>query len=129
MWGDLDALGIVFYPRYYEWMDACGHLFFESVGLRLKDLWDARGILFGLMQTSCTYLGPAYYHDDLEIVTSACELRGKTVTLRHTIRRALSTEALVQGRETRVCMDCRDPKNLHGMAIPQDIAQIIETVL
>ena len=33
MWGDLDSLGIVFYPRYYEWMDACGHLLFESLRL------------------------------------------------------------------------------------------------
>jgi acyl-CoA thioesterase FadM len=26
-WGDLDALGIVFYPRYYEWIDAAAHHF------------------------------------------------------------------------------------------------------
>jgi len=29
MWGDLDSLGIVFYPRYYEWIDASGHLFLK----------------------------------------------------------------------------------------------------
>ena len=26
-WGDLDPAGIVYYPRYYEWIDAAGHLF------------------------------------------------------------------------------------------------------
>jgi len=30
--------GIVFYPRYYEWIDACGHLFFESIGLNIGKL-------------------------------------------------------------------------------------------
>ena len=29
-WGDLDPLGIMFYPRYYAWMDECGHLFFKT---------------------------------------------------------------------------------------------------
>ena len=33
MWGDLDALGIVFYPRFYEWMDAAAHLYFAALGL------------------------------------------------------------------------------------------------
>ncbi len=25
-WGDLDPLGIVFYPRYYEWIDAASQI-------------------------------------------------------------------------------------------------------
>jgi len=55
MWGDLDALGIVFYPRYYEWIDGCGHLFFEAAGFRQGDLWKERGLIFGLVETSCKY--------------------------------------------------------------------------
>jgi hypothetical protein len=38
MWGDLDPLGIVFYPRYYQWLDACGHLFFEAINLNIDKL-------------------------------------------------------------------------------------------
>ena len=41
-WGDLDALGIVFYPRYYEWIDAGAHLFFDSVKINLAVLWRER---------------------------------------------------------------------------------------
>ena len=59
MWGDLDALGIVFYPRYYEWFDACGHLFFEKINLNIGELWSERKILFGLAETSCRYLKPS----------------------------------------------------------------------
>ena len=125
MWGDLDSLGIVFYPRYYEWMDACGHLFFESIGLRLKDLWDERGILFGLVETSCKYLSPGRYHDDVEIVTTGHELRERTMRLTHIIRRAPSGETLVEGYEKRVCLDCRDAKRLHTISIPPDIAETL----
>ncbi|HUU80038.1 MAG TPA: acyl-CoA thioesterase, partial [Acidobacteriota bacterium] len=62
MWGDLDSLGIVFYPRYYEWIDACGHLFFESISLNIGDLWRERKIIFGLVETSSRYFKPGRYH-------------------------------------------------------------------
>ena len=29
-WGDCDPAGIVFYPRYFEWFDACTILLFEK---------------------------------------------------------------------------------------------------
>jgi 4-hydroxybenzoyl-CoA thioesterase len=29
-WGDCDPAGIVFYPRYFEWFDACSILLFEK---------------------------------------------------------------------------------------------------
>jgi len=53
MWGDLDSLGIVFYPRYYEWIDAAGHLFFDAIGLNLGSLMNERKIQFGLIETNC----------------------------------------------------------------------------
>jgi acyl-CoA thioesterase FadM len=42
MWGELDAMGVVFYPRYYEWIDSCGHRFFEFVGLPMMKLQQER---------------------------------------------------------------------------------------
>lgn len=47
MWGDLDSMGIVFYPRYYEWIDACSHLFFESIDLNLVKLTEKMHLGFG----------------------------------------------------------------------------------
>ncbi len=31
-WGDCDPAGIVFYPRYFEWFDACSTGLFEAAG-------------------------------------------------------------------------------------------------
>ena len=56
--GDLDALCIVFYPRYYEWMDGCTHLFFEKINLDLVELWKKRQLIFSLVKTSCEYVLP-----------------------------------------------------------------------
>jgi len=76
-WGDLDSLGIVFYPRYYEWIDEASHVFFDKIGLNLGRLLRERGIIFALLETGCRYLRPGRYHDEIEIFTGLSELRDK----------------------------------------------------
>lgn len=77
MWGDLDALGIVFYPRYYEWIDSAGHLFFKEIRLDMQFLWNSRYILFGLVETSCRYFAPGRYHEEISILTFLTETKQK----------------------------------------------------
>lgn len=125
MWGDLDALGIVFYPRYYEWMDASSHLFFESLGLTLGDLLLERGLTLGLHETSCRYHHPGRYHDLVQVRTSLAEVDSKTVLLRHLIVRMPDERTLVDGRERRICLDVRDPKRIRSLEIPKDIQDIL----
>jgi YbgC/YbaW family acyl-CoA thioester hydrolase len=125
MWGDLDSLGIVFYPRYYEWMDACGHLFFESMDLNLGDLWRERRILFGLAETSSRYFRPARYHQKIRITTSIDGLEEKTVRLKHVIQDSEGDELLVEGLEGRICLDVSDPTDFRAIAIPSDIYDVL----
>jgi YbgC/YbaW family acyl-CoA thioester hydrolase len=125
MWGDMDPLGIVFYPRYYEWMDACGHLFFEDIGLSLRDLWRERHLLFGLMETSCRYVRPGRYHECVEIVTRIEEVGPRIVILGHAIRSASDNGIMVEGLEKRICMDVANPENLRAVDIPPDIYTIL----
>ena len=126
MWGDLDSIGIVFYPRYYEWIDASGHLFFESIGLNLGTLWKERDILFGLVETSCRYSSPGRYHQEIEIVTHIDALKAKTVLLRHVIRRLEDKGHMVAGHEKRICMDVSDRENFRAIKIPEDIHEVLQ---
>lgn len=126
MWGDLDSLGIVFYPRYYEWIDACGHLFFEHINLNLWGLWHDRNIQFGLAETSCRYIRPCRYHQKIQILTSIDMIEKKTITLSHTIREAVNGTLMVDGMEKRVCMDVSDPENFRAVSIPIDILEVLK---
>lgn len=119
-WGDLDALRITFYPKYYEWMDAAAHGFFHSIGLNMWDLWEKRGILFGLMETGAKYHRPGRYFSKIEIQTHLAQLSKKVILLKHHI---LDEEdrLLVEGFERRICLDARDPKAFKAMEIPEDI--------
>ena len=126
MWGDLDSLGIVFYPRYYEWIDASGHLFFESINLTIGDLWRDRKIQFGLVETSCRYFKPGKYHQEIRIITSIDALNEKTVVLKHTIRDSKDDTLLLEGLEKRICMDVSDPENFRAIDIPEDIYAVLK---
>ena len=126
MWGDLDSLGIVFYPRYYEWIDACGHLFFEAIGLPLGDLWRKRNLQFGLVETSCRYYKPGRYHQEIRITTHIQDLEVKTVRIKHTLRDAKDDSLLVEGVERRICMDVSDLANFKAIPIPEDIYGVLK---
>lgn len=125
MWGDLDSLGIVFYPRYYEWIDACGHQFFEAINLNLGMLWHERKILFGLVETSCRYFKPGRYHQEISILTNIDSLDKKTLVLKHIIRASADDVLMVEGLEKRICLDVSDPLNFRGMDIPEDIYTVL----
>lgn len=126
MWGDLDSLGIVFYPRFYEWFDASGHLFFEALGLNLGRLRQERGLCFGLAETLARYLAPGRYHQEIRIDTSVAGLAAKTVILDHEIVEAASGRVLVRGQEKRICLDVSDPANFHARDIPADVHRALE---
>jgi YbgC/YbaW family acyl-CoA thioester hydrolase len=128
-WGDLDSLGIVFYPRYYEWMDACGHLFFEAIGMNLGDLFHGRHIQFGLIETGFKYFKPGRYHQTIRIVTRLTELDKKTLGLKHGIHCATRNKIMAEGFEKRICMDVADPENIKAMDIPDDIFTVLKTAL
>ena len=125
MWGDLDSLGIVFYPRYYEWIDACGHQFFEAINLNLGMLWHERKILFGLVETSCRYVKPGRYHQEISIMTNIDSMDKKTLVLKHIIRASADDALMVEGLEKRICLDVSDPQNFRGMEIPEDIYTVL----
>lgn len=125
-WGDLDALGIVFYPRYYEWIDAAGHQFFKIIDLNLYELWEKRNIQFGLLETSCRYFKPGRYGLKIKIKTRLEELSKKTVLLRHEIQQAADDEKMAEGFEKRICINVTDIKNFKSMDIPQDLFAVLE---
>jgi YbgC/YbaW family acyl-CoA thioester hydrolase len=126
MWGDLDSLGIVFYPRYYEWIDASGHLYFEKINLNIRELWHERNILFGLVETSCRYLKPGRYHQSIRIVTNIDTLKEKTLVFKHSISDSTDNALMVEGYEKRVCLDVSDPRDFKARDIPQDIYDVLK---
>lgn len=129
MWGDLDSLGIVFYPKYYDWIDSCSHLFFEKISLDLAELWKERQIVFGLTKTSCDYFSPGRYHQEIIITTHIKKIERKNVTIKHIITNKSNDRIMVRGFEKRTCMNVKEPEALNAMDIPDDIYDIFKKAL
>ncbi|HRI72193.1 MAG TPA: acyl-CoA thioesterase [Polyangium sp.] len=100
-WGDCDAAGVVFYPRYYAWFDACTHSLLERAGLAHRTLRQTYGLLgTPLIQASAKFMAPSTYGDILDTESRISKIvdRGFTVTHRFSVRGRL----VVEGEEVRV---------------------------
>lgn len=129
MWGDLDALGIVFYPRYYEWIDGCAHQFFEAIGAPHDQLWETHGIVFGLAETQCRYKQAGRYHQRINMVTRLAKLSTKGLTLKHTITKKEDGSTMLIAIEKRICLDARDRHALKITTIPKTVYNLLEKAL
>ena len=124
-WGELDALGIVFYPRFYEWMDEASHIFFEKIGLNLVELLNKRNIIFALVETGARFIKPARYHDEVQIFSYLKEIGEKTLVMAHEIRLSEDNALLVEGYEKRICLMQVSPHNLKAVSFPEEMRQIL----
>jgi 4-hydroxybenzoyl-CoA thioesterase len=105
-WGDCDPAGIVFYPRFYAWMDNVSHVLAREMGIARESMIPpGRDMLgFPVVGTQAQYLSPARMDDVLEVRTWVSRVGRSSLSLRHEIVRIDDggEELLVRGREDRV---------------------------
>ncbi len=108
-WGDCDPAGIVFYPRFYAWMDNVSHVLAREMGIPREAMIPPGSDMLGfpVVGTQAEYIAPARMDDILEVRTWVARIGRTSLSLRHEIVRiepgASATETLlVRGREDRV---------------------------
>jgi 4-hydroxybenzoyl-CoA thioesterase len=102
-WGDCDPAGIVYYPRYFEWVDASTILLFEkATGLtKIKMLEKYGGAGLALLEARALFKAASQYGDDLRIESRITEFRRSVFFVHHRIVRADGTLGL-EAFETRL---------------------------
>ena len=106
-WGDCDPAGIVFYPRFYAWMDTVSHVLAREMGIPRESMIPPGSDMYGfpVVATQAQYLSPARMDDILEVRTWVARVGRSSLSLRHEIVRIEpdGTEtAIAKGREDRV---------------------------
>src|SRR4029078_4623719 len=77
-WGDVDAAGIVFYPRFYEWYDLGCEALFAALGLPWPELFPKHGIVgVPILESGSRFASPARYGDTLEIRAEVAWVKDK----------------------------------------------------
>ena len=122
-WGDCDPAGIVFYPRYFEWFDACTILLFEkATGMtKIKMLEKYNGAGLALLEARANFKVASQYGEDIAIETAITEFRRSSFFVHHKVTKG-ATLAL-EGFETRIwtARDPSDHKRLVSATMPAEI--------
>lgn len=85
-WSDVDAAGIVFYPRFFEWYDLGCESLFGALGLPWPEAFPRYGIVgVPIVESGSRFTAPARYGDVLTIRSTVAWVKDRTFRMEHTI--------------------------------------------
>lgn len=119
-WGDCDPAGIVFFPRYFAYFDACTMSLFEAAGFKKQDLFKTHDFAgFPMVDVGAKFYIPSRFGDDVVFESSVAEFGRSSFKIHHKVIRP---EGLaVEGFETRVWTGREADGSLKSRPVPQDI--------
>ncbi|MFL6305101.1 MAG: acyl-CoA thioesterase [Candidatus Sulfotelmatobacter sp.] len=117
-WGDCDEQGIVFYPRYFYWMDCAFHGLLRNIGLNQRALRSKFGLLgTPLVKATATFVAPASYDQRLVVKADVARWGGGSFEVAY---RGLSDDVTIfEGNEVRVWLVPGHDKP-HAAPIPEE---------
>jgi len=122
-WGDCDAAGIVFYPRYFAMFDASTAYLLEK-GLGMKKIaWTRKYGIVGIpmVDTGAKFTIPSRYGDVISIESRITELRRSSFDIAHRVMK--DGKVAIEAHETRVWTgkDPEDASRIKAVALPDEV--------
>jgi 4-hydroxybenzoyl-CoA thioesterase len=119
-WGDCDAAGIVYFPRYFEWFDAGTHALFDKAGLSFARMSEQYpGVAIPVVSTRATFIRSSTYGDEVAIDTEIVRWGRSSFDVHHRLLRG--EELAVECFETRVWVVKTGDNRLEGQAVPPEV--------
>jgi 4-hydroxybenzoyl-CoA thioesterase len=124
-WGDCDPAGIVFYPRYFEWFDACTLGLFQAAGFLKGDLESRQGLAIPMVDMRSRFLIPSGFGDELTVETTITRFGRSSFDVLH--RMLKGADLAVECTETRVWIRLgpSGPGRLKSQPIPEAVIQAL----
>jgi 4-hydroxybenzoyl-CoA thioesterase len=131
-WGDCDPAGIVFFPRYFAYFDACTMSLFEAAGLPKQQMFKAYDFAgFPMVDVRARFLLPSRFGDDVVVESAVTAWRRSSFNVHHKIIRPDGLEnpgLAVEGFESRVWTG-PDPDKPGGLKSRETPAEIVRRFL
>jgi len=121
-WGDCDPAGIVYFPRFFEYFDACTNALFEAAGFRKAEMLKRYGLVgIPLVEASAQFYAPASFGDTVVVDSRIVEWGKSSFRVEHKLYKGSVLGA--EGREKRVwtVRDKSSEKGIRGEAIPEEV--------
>jgi 4-hydroxybenzoyl-CoA thioesterase len=127
-WGDCDPAGIVYFPRYFEFFDACTRALFESAGFPKPELLKTYNIAgIPVVDVKASFMKSSRFGEDVTVESSVTKWGNSSFVVRHRLLKggALAIECF----ETRVWTVRADgnPEKLEAHVIPAEIKEKFAT--
>lgn len=125
-WGDCDPAQIVYFPRYFEFFDACTTALFKKAGVSKPKMLKQYGIVgIPLVDVHASFRAPSRFGDEVVIESEFAELRRSSFLVRHRLfnRKTLAVECM----ETRVWArrSATNPEKIESAPIPPEVARLL----
>jgi YbgC/YbaW family acyl-CoA thioester hydrolase len=99
-WGDCDAAGIVYYPRYFHYMDIAFRALLRKAGLSQQMLTERFGANVPIIDAGAKFIAPTTFDDRL--IVEAEVVHWGTTSFRVHYRGTRDGEPVFEGYEARV---------------------------
>ncbi len=122
-WGDCDAAGTVFFPRYFEYGDACTNALFGKAGLFKRTMLKTYNIPgLPIVDVRARFIIPSDFGDEVVYETSITEWGRSSFMVRHQVYRpdgSLSLE--IFEKRAWVKRISEDPVKFQSEPIPDEV--------
>ncbi|MBN1354050.1 MAG: acyl-CoA thioesterase [Candidatus Omnitrophica bacterium] len=83
---ETDRMGVVYYGKYFTWLEVARTEFFRNLGMPYADL-ESEGIRLMVTKASCAYKSPSTYDELLAIETSIKDVGNTSLAFSYVIFR------------------------------------------
>ena len=121
---DTDMAGIAHFSRFFVFMEQTEHAFWRSLGLSVHMQHDGQILSWPRLSTSCEYVNPVRFEDEISIAMKVTEKRPRTVTYGFDFSHG---DLEVACGELKVaCCLCNPGEKMRAIPIPESIASHLE---
>ena len=121
-WGDCDPAGIVYYPRFFEYFDACTNALFERAGFRKAEVLKTYGLLgIPMIDTRAQFYVPSSFGETVSIETRIVEWGRSSFRVEHKLFKGEVLAAECAERRVWTVRDAQAKKGMRGEAIPEEV--------
>jgi 4-hydroxybenzoyl-CoA thioesterase len=121
-WGDCDPGGIVYFPRYLEYCDACTLALFARAGLPKRHMLKKYRIAgIPMVEAHAQFFQPAEYPDIIEVISTIAEWGRSSFKVQHRIYNNKIQAAEVIEKRVWVKRLPGQRSRFKGQPIPQEV--------
>jgi 4-hydroxybenzoyl-CoA thioesterase len=122
--GDCDPGGIVYFPRYFEFVDACTTALFESAGLPQPQVQKIYGIAgIPLVEANAKFFVPSQFGDQVAVESAVTEWGRSSFHVRHRLFKDGVLAVEVIEKRVWVVRSQDDPVRFKSKSIPWEVKE------